>query len=300
MRDNALVLLFIAIPLVIVISMTAQVPSHYSNPWQAPPATGGAQGDRFTLPDEALPVRWDAITLNGKPLDDKATGQIVVKAVFEGAEVPPQIPIDMAAFGRCVNAFPELPKARQINVAAGKSVPWAFAYVKQGLPKGLAYGAMRPRTMDQKGCIYRPHVMGLVKGQEVWIYNLEEKEAHNVLGKRDGETLFNEAQAARGVELRKTFEPGVGAVLMKCEIHPWMASRVNVLEHPYFTTTVNTYETNEEGVQTSDKIVSCQGVIKRLPPGKYTLAVWHESFSGADVTVTVEAGKTAEVTFKLK
>ena len=37
--------------------------------------------------------------------------------------------------------------------------------------------------------------------------------------------------------------------------------------------------------------------IDRLPPGKYTLEAWHEKYGTATQEVTIETGKTADVTF---
>ena len=62
-------------------------------------------------------------------------------------------------------------------------------------------------------------------------------------------------------------------------MHAWIME----LEHPYYATTG------------SDGHFS----IKDVPPGSYTLAVWHEAAGGNAAPVTVAAGQTAKTKITL-
>lgn len=68
-----------------------------------------------------------------------------------------------------------------------------------------------------------------------------------------------------------------------CEQHPWTRAWLAVLDHPYFATTSNT------GTFTIDQI----------PPGRYRVRAWHPSVGVADDSVTVVAGQTASVAFRI-
>ncbi len=55
-------------------------------------------------------------------------------------------------------------------------------------------------------------------------------------------------------------------VRFKCDVHPWMASWVGVVAHPFFAVSDNAGKFD----------------IKGLPPGTYTLEAWHEKYDTAD------------------
>lgn len=283
---------FTGVPFLFVIAMTMQVPKY--DPWAM--GEDGPKGDQRSVLDTTQPDRWGSIKLDGKPLDDATSGTLVVKAMWGEEKIPLQTPIDMSAFKNCASPLPVFKEAAQVN--PDRSVPWVFAYVSKGLASGLDYGKPRPEQVEQLGCVYRPHVLGLYAKQELWIQNAEPKEGHNVKGMKGGTTLFNDAQSALGPTLMQSLTPNMGYSL-QCEIHPWMKAWVNVLDHPYFATTENTYKNDEKGVPTAE-VASCLGEIKRLPPGDYTVTAWHPSFGAEPVVVKVVAGQKVEVVFSVK
>ena len=71
---------------------------------------------------------------------------------------------------------------------------------------------------------------------------------------------------------------------VKCNIHPWMRSYIGVVSHPFFAVT------GDDGSFT----------IKGVPPGSYTLGVWHEKYGTQDVQVTVapKESKPVDITVK--
>ena len=72
-------------------------------------------------------------------------------------------------------------------------------------------------------------------------------------------------------------------IRVSCDIHPWMEAWIIVSENPY------TAVTNEKG---SFKLTD-------VPPGEYTLRMWHESFGPMEQTITVSTGEETQVDFAL-
>jgi hypothetical protein len=84
--------------------------------------------------------------------------------------------------------------------------------------------------------------------------------------------------------LEQTFAREEVAILVKCNIHPWMRGYIAVFKHPYFAV--------------SDKNGSFD--LKDLPPGTYTITAWQEKLGMKTQKITVGAGeaKTLDFTFK--
>lgn len=132
--------------------------------------------------------------------------------------------------------------------------------------------------MDQKGMLFIPHVLPVVKGTTVKFLN-SDPYAHNVFSP---EGKYNLGTWPTGETRDHKFDkPGVYTQL--CRVHPEMEAFIVVLETPYFAVT------NKTG----------QFTIKGVPPGKYTLVAWSEKLKSSEQAVTVESGKTATVDLTL-
>jgi plastocyanin len=79
-----------------------------------------------------------------------------------------------------------------------------------------------------------------------------------------------------------------GVVVLGCNIHDWMVSYIYVAETPYFS------KTAKDG----------KAQIKNLPPGEYTLRIWHPRMEAAEETTTQRIVITAigveDVAWQLK
>ena len=71
---------------------------------------------------------------------------------------------------------------------------------------------------------------------------------------------------------------------VKCNVHPWMRAYIGVVAHPFFAVT------GDDGTFT----------IKGLPPGTYTIEVWHEKFGTQEQQVTVGAKESKTVDFSIR
>ncbi len=140
-----------------------------------------------------------------------------------------------------------------------------------------------PAVVVQDQCMYGPRVVGVIAGQALEFHN-GDPTFHNVRGNRAGKVVFNLAQPAQGPVLTRTElgQPG-DVVDLHCDVHPWMAAWVVVLDHPYFAVT------GADGTFT----------IAGVPPGNYTLEAWHPVLGLHSTTIKVKKGKPTRATFTL-
>ena len=137
--------------------------------------------------------------------------------------------------------------------------------------------------MDQRKMQFIPHVLPIVVGTTVKYLN-SDPTPHNVFSP-DYEK-FNLGTWPQGQSKDHTYAkcakaPCVYAQL--CRVHPEMQGFVVVLQNPFFAVT-----------DTAGRFA-----IENVPPGTYTVAVWHEKLKAAPKPVTVEAGKPLTVDFTL-
>jgi len=207
---------------------------------------------------------------------DKSTlGSIFGTISFKGAA--PKLPaLDLSADPAC----PPDPQPQDVIVIKNGHLANVFVYIKSGLPKGSYPLPAQPAVLDQKGCRYVPHVMGLMVGQRFEVRNSDNAE-HNVHPMPKHNSEWNESQNPHGQPIVKTFQHPEMMMPVQCNQHPWMEMYVNVLEHPFFAVS------NEDG--------SFQ--IKDLPPGEYTVTAVHEKFGEQSMQVTVAPKQSASAHF---
>ena len=153
--------------------------------------------------------------------------------------------------------------------------------VKEGLGDRTFDPPATPRILTQVGCQYRPHVLGIMAGQTLKVLNGDNTN-HNIhfLPRVNVEHNFSQPQrdVVKGRELRLvTEEP----FKVKCDVHPWMGCYIAVFDHPFFDVT------NKDGVYE----------LRNVPPGKYVIQVWHETFGSFTTTVQLTAGEEKELDF---
>src|SRR5438552_1054271 len=150
-----------------------------------------------------------------------------------------------------------------------------FVYVKSGLPE--TYKAPAPAgavTLDQDGCRYHPHVLGILVGQPLEIKN-SDGILHNIKAKGTKNRPFNISQPTTMTSTRTFTAPEV-MVPLECNVHGWMHAWLGVLPHSFY------------GVSGADGSFS----IKGLPPGTYTIEAWQEKYGTQTASVTVAGSET--------
>ncbi len=200
-------------------------------------------------------------------------------AAFSGT-APAAKQINMAADPTCaaLHATPAFTEEAVVNTNG--TLKNVFVYVKTGLEGKPFSKPAEVVKFDQNGCHYVPHVTGLMVGQALEIWN-SDSTLHNIHSLAKESKEFNVGMPIKGMKVKKTFDKPEIMVKLKCDVHPWMNAYIGVLTHPYFTVTDETGKFE----------------IKDLPPGKYTLEAWHETFGTKTAEITVEEGKPATADF---
>lgn len=153
--------------------------------------------------------------------------------------------------------------------------------ISGGLPAGMQFPASQsPVMLDQKGCMFHPHVLATMLGQPIVVRN-SDPFLHSVRS-TDAEMspAFNFAQPTLGEHAVEPLRV-VETFQVKCDLHPWMNAWVRVFDHPYFAVT------SADGAFT----------IGHLPPGHYRLKAWHERLGVKEESLDVQAGVPTKVDF---
>ena len=175
--------------------------------------------------------------------------------------------------------------SEQIVVNPNNTLRYVFVYVKKGLEGKKFPTPSTSLKMDQKGCMYNPHIFGVMINQPIEITN-SDATLHNIHALPKNSKQFNIAQPKQGMKMNQKFDKSEIMVRVKCEVHNWMASYIGVLDHPFFA--VSDDKGNFE--------------IKNLPAGDYELEAWHEKYGTQSMKVSVGASdtKTADFTYEAK
>ena len=214
------------------------------------------------------------------PVDPATAGSISGTVTFTGT-APAGEPIDMSDEDVCLAKHSSPPMTQPVVVGADGGLANVFVYVKSGL-EGLQFPTPSdPVVLDQAGCVYSPHVMGIMAGQDLNILN-SDSVLHNVRLSPTDNRGFNRSQPFAGMTLETTFAVAEVMVPVVCDVHGWMEAYIGVTEHPYHT------------VSGGNGAFS----LSQLPPGDYELEAWHETYGTITQTVTVPASGMVEVSFE--
>src|SRR5262249_11769316 len=129
-----------------------------------------------------------------------------------------------------------------------------------------------PIVMDQRGCMYKPHVIGARAGQKVIFLN-SDPVLHNVHGVMEQNPAFNDMMPTKDMRLEKVFDKTEVPVRAKCDVHPWMSAFIGVLPHPFFAVSSQTGEFT----------------LVNVPEGDYEIEAWHEVFGRKSEKLKVRA-----------
>jgi plastocyanin len=151
----------------------------------------------------------------------------------------------------------------------------ALVYVSKGFEGRKFDPPKQPVVLDQVGCVYVPHVVGVMTGQTLEIHNSDET-LHNVMTRPKSNKGFNDGMPGTSRKLYKIFDKPELGIDLRCFMHPWMLGYVHVFDHPFFT------------VSGADGAFE----IKGLPAGEYEVTVFHEysRFTADSSKVTVQVG----------
>jgi hypothetical protein len=219
-----------------------------------------------------------------------ATGTVSGVIAFVGTP-PPAKKIDSSADPVCGQKNPNL-ETEDTVVKDGKLAN-VFVYIKDGTTTdGKKVGDFKwdtPTTsvqLDQNGCHYRPHVLGLQVNQKLSITNSDPTQ-HNVHPTPKNNPEWNQSQPNGAPPIEKSFARSEVLIPVKCNQHPWMKAYIGVLKTPFFAVS------KEDGSFT----------ISGVPAGTYTVAAWKEggpTGSEKTIQVSVPANGSAKADFSFE
>ncbi|HEX9923171.1 MAG TPA: carboxypeptidase regulatory-like domain-containing protein [Anaerolineae bacterium] len=212
-------------------------------------------------------------------VDPATAGSVSGSIAFTGSAPEPEL-IDMGGEPDCASAYTEGPFAQTVEVNDNGTLADVFVYVKSGL-EGMNFPApSEPVVLDQHNCRYTPHVLGVQTDQPVLIRNSDDL-LHNIHPVPENSRGFNVGQPNQGMETERSFSAAEIMIPVGCDVHGWMEAYIGVVDHPYFAVT---------GSDGSFELPN-------LPPGEYTIEVWHQEFGTQEMKVTVGEGETATADF---
>jgi len=188
----------------------------------------------------------------------------------------------MAADPSCAKQHSTPALNEEVVADAKGALQNVVVFVADGLGDRTFDPPTQPAVIEQKGCVYQPHVLALQANQRLEVVN-DDPTSHSVHATPVSNREWNKAEPP-GTRVDEAFAREEVAIPVKCNVHPWMRSYVAVFKHPYFVVT---------GTDGSFDL-------RNLPPGTYTIEAWHEKLGTATQKITVGANDTKAIDFAFK
>lgn len=237
---------------------------------------GCSKGTKETAEAEKQPAAGAAYQPTGNE------GSITGKIVFTGAAPKPK-PISMDADAVCAAkhsgpVYPEIVVANDNGTLRN-----VFVYVKTGLEGKTFAVPDQPVVLDQDGCQYKPHTLGIQAGQSLKVVT-SDKTTHNIHPMPAVNREWNVSQPPGADPIIKSFSRPEANIPVKCNQHPWMRANIHVTSNPFYA------------VSGPDGAFKIEG----LPPGDYELEAMHEQYGAQTMKVTVGPKESKSVDFTYK
>jgi plastocyanin len=210
-----------------------------------------------------------------------AASTITGTVTFDG-KAPALRPLAKDADPACAKKHSGPVANEMLALGSGNTMGNIMVWVSKGLPAGKKWPVPQaPVVLDQQGCTYKPHVMGIMVGQTYKILNSDAL-PHNVHTLPKVNKSFNRAMPAALKEATTTFDKEEPIFQVKCDVHPWMSAFIGVFNHPFYSVT-----------STDGKFQ-----IAGLDPGTYEITAWHERLGTQTASITVGANDKKTQDFK--
>lgn len=207
-------------------------------------------------------------------------GTLIGRVKIKG-EIPKRRKIATNADPKCAAMHPGDLLTDDYVIDAAGNLQYALIYIKEGLGDQKFTIPKTPVVVEQKGCRFEPHLLGIMVGQELMFRNMDDlMHIVHVVPKSNRE--FGFSQAKRGEERPKVFA-AKEIIRLFCDVHPWMVAWIHVLDHPFYAVTA----------------ADGKFRIKGVPPGKYTIEAWHDGYKAVTQEVEIKAKDTKTLNFEL-
>jgi plastocyanin len=212
-----------------------------------------------------------------------ATGAANLKGTvrLEGT-VPKPKQISMSADPSCAKQHASPVFTQEVMTDTKGALQNVIVFVSEGLGDRKFDAPTQPVVVEQKGCMYTPHVLAVQANQPLHVVN-DDPTSHNIHPTPANNREWNKAEPP-GSSVDESFAREEIAIPVKCNLHPWMHGYIAVFKHPFFAVT---------GKDGSFDLSS-------LPPGTYTIKAWHEKLGTSTQTITIGANETKEISFVFK
>lgn len=221
------------------------------------------------------------ILLHGSGIAQENTGTIKGKVFYKGGEVHKTKNVikdeKTCGSGDIID--------KSLLAGENGGLKWAVVSIASEIKGKKSFEELPGKpVLDQSGCVFKPHIVVVAVDKPLIVTN-SDKTLHNVRTV----SMFNESVNTAQIYMpgksqpRDTFyfsEPEI--IKTVCDVHGWMKSYIHVVDHAYYDVT---------GENGSFRITD-------VPPGKYTLKVWHETLGEKKKTIQVKSGETAELKFR--
>lgn len=216
----------------------------------------------------------------GESTGAQPTGGSTISGVvnFTGTAPEPE-PIFMDAEPVCQEKFPDGAFTETVVVNNNGTLQNVFLSVKEGLPDQEWAVSSDAVLLDQTGCRYVAHVLGVQVGQDIVIRN-SDGILHNIHPMPTNNRPFNLGQPVE-METTRQFATSEIMIPVECDVHDWMLGYIGVVDHPFFAVT---------GTDGSFEISG-------LPAGDYVVEAWHELYGTQTISVSVPEDGTEQIEF---
>jgi len=234
--------------------------------------------------EEKKPASAPAPDVSYFKVDPATAGSISGTIRFAGARPRPKL-IDMSEDPACVEAHHTKAYDESLVVSRTGKLANVFIYVKSGLEGKHFETPQTPVAIDQKGCWFRPRILGIQVGQPLQVLN-SDPVTHNIHPRAEVNREWNHSQGPGDPPITRKFLKPEIMIPVKCNIHSWMHAFIGVVDSPYFAVS------DEDGTFK----------IGNLPPGDYVIEAWHELLGTQEQRITVAPSQSAAVnlTFRRK
>jgi len=210
-------------------------------------------------------------------------GTLLGKVTFRGTIAKPK-PLDLSKEPACIkmhSADPLMPE--NVVTGAGNSLRNVVVYISTATPDATPTAGY-PASFDQQDCHYTTHILAVRTGQEIKISN-RDPFAHNIHPLAKVNREWNKMQLPNTPSFSYAYDKAE-FIPIKCNIHPWMQGYIVVLNTSHFAVT-------GEGGNFS---------LPDLPPGRYVLTAWHETFGtqSREITIAGDESQTIDFIFQAK
>lgn len=263
-------------PGILIAALLVLLTISHSSLTSEPVSAGSAGGD------PSAPLTATTPDTKGGP--EKVANEAVVgivKGTVKLEGTPP--PNKQLNVGTCTSDVkgPVFSDAVLVN---GGNLQNAFVWIKGGLDSYKSPAPpSEPVVVDQKGCMYKPHVVGARVGQKVIFLN-SDPVLHNVRAVAETNAVFNDMMPTKDMRLEKVFEKTEVPVRAKCDVHPWMSAFIGVVPHPFHAVS---------GAAGEFSLVN-------VPEGTYEIEAWHEVFGRQTQKLTVKPRETVTITLTFR